>query len=554
MISQTSTDNSYFYNTTSSLSSYLSGKGYTVNHVTSYPESYSSTYNLVIDTRVTDSTNTLSSTDVAYLAAGGKYLGLGENSSYNGGRNQILVDAISQLGGGTITLNSSYGTSTSAETINSSYTSGISSSTITYPASQVMSSVGNGSFITELSGEGGSAAIWKAGTLSNATAGEVILVMDGNFMSYAFDTNETGYNTTADYLQYLQNLIDTLLNGSTSSTSEVETVIASTSEDRARVVVRTVTRAVASRLATLVSSGGIFRPAKKATGAQAALNSIQHLASANLDVGRLETGLAGGGLTENLKNLALWGEVDGSIIDSELSSNKYSGNTVTLMVGGDASVSDDLVVGFVLNYERSDLDLATLVGTSEVDGLGLTLYAAKLLKPNLMADFQLGGAFNWNDISTASTGTTITGSYDSKRLMVAGNLTYFTSVDTATEDKGIDVTLSTGLTYSIENFDDYEDSTGAQTNPEQAILTQAHVTGEIAYPMEKMTPYLSVRLENDLDTGSNNSNKDTMGGLGTVGVRFNANDNLSGSGALSTQVGRQNEEMHSLQFNMRYQF
>jgi hypothetical protein len=130
-----------------------------------------------------DNTTPLTPEDITsyttYLAGGGTLVVIGENISFDI-RNNSISSLISALGGGSITI---LGNSSDAETVQPPFNSPNSITTVSYDASAYTGDHGTGTFITERAGgTTGSALYFKRGTLSNATAGRLMVVFDVNWM------------------------------------------------------------------------------------------------------------------------------------------------------------------------------------------------------------------------------------------------------------------------------------------------------------------------------------------------------------------------------------
>ena len=129
-----------------------------------------------------------------YLAGGGTVVVIGENTGFVT-RNNSIVSLISNLGGGSITIT---GEDNATETVQSPFNSPNVITTVTYPTSAYAGNSGTGTFITKRTDTTGSALYFARGTLSNATAGRLMVVFDVNWM-------------TTDYGSDFQNLIDNMV-------------------------------------------------------------------------------------------------------------------------------------------------------------------------------------------------------------------------------------------------------------------------------------------------------------------------------------------------------
>ena len=126
----------------------------------------------------------------ALLARGGTLYLQTENPGCCNGRNQNIIDFIEDdLGGGTITYNSSTSTGYSSNSItvhnsNESWLSGFSG-TVTFSAGGILTAIGNGTWFAKDGSGNIVGAVWYGSDLSNAYTGKVIVITDINFNSHS---------------------------------------------------------------------------------------------------------------------------------------------------------------------------------------------------------------------------------------------------------------------------------------------------------------------------------------------------------------------------------
>ena len=125
-----------------------------------------------------------------YLQQGGGIFIMGENSSFNV-RNNDLSSFISGLGGGSV--GGAGGATGDILNISSEFIIANNTSTVQLAAAAKFDSIGNGTPIVtnSIDGSTGYATIWKTGSLSLATKGAIVVVLDINFLSNYYNTGNS---------------------------------------------------------------------------------------------------------------------------------------------------------------------------------------------------------------------------------------------------------------------------------------------------------------------------------------------------------------------------
>jgi len=181
------------------LAGQLTTAGYTVNTITTgiVPASLSGQQQ-VWDIRCT---TVLAAGEITtyttYLSGGGSLFLMGENLGFAGPRDASLVSFIATLGGGSLTVATSLNTQNAQPPFN---VNGLS--VVTFRAIGGTTSAGTGSFVTkDQSDNNGGSLVFSPGSMSNATAGTLIIVFDVNFLDNNRSASET--QLTANLISYL---------------------------------------------------------------------------------------------------------------------------------------------------------------------------------------------------------------------------------------------------------------------------------------------------------------------------------------------------------------
>jgi len=132
-----------------------------------------------------------------YLVGGGSLFLMGENTGFAPARDNSLLAFIGTLGGGTLTLTSSSNTQTAQPPFN-----GNGLSTVTFRAIGGTTTPGTGSFVTKDQNDAyGGSLVFSPGSMSNASAGTLIIVFDVNFLDNDRSASETLF--TGNLIAYL---------------------------------------------------------------------------------------------------------------------------------------------------------------------------------------------------------------------------------------------------------------------------------------------------------------------------------------------------------------
>lgn len=168
------------------LSGYLTAASYTVSPTPSstVPAGSLASYKQIWDLRYQTA---LSGTDitayVAYLAGGGSLFVMGENDNFEfQARDNSIVALIGAAGGGSLTLSSAGEGSANTQTVQPPFNGPNSVATVTYQAIGGFSTLGSGTAVTLDSSHLAGSVVFAPGTLSQATSGTLITVLDVNFL------------------------------------------------------------------------------------------------------------------------------------------------------------------------------------------------------------------------------------------------------------------------------------------------------------------------------------------------------------------------------------
>lgn len=177
-----------YSNVVPNLTSIMEAASLTVTTSEEVPPGDLSAYGRIWDIRYEDA-QALTADDITsyknYIAQGGTLVMIGENTGFMT-RNNSIVALISALGGGTITVTEPI---SDTQTVQPPFNSPNVITDVTFPSPAATEDPGTGAFMTKDSGNRGAALYYARGTLSNATAGRLMVVFDVNWMTNNYGTD-----------------------------------------------------------------------------------------------------------------------------------------------------------------------------------------------------------------------------------------------------------------------------------------------------------------------------------------------------------------------------
>lgn len=265
---------------------------------------------------------------------------------------------------------------------------------------------------------------------------------------------------------------------------------------------------------------------------------------------------------DGFSNWSVWGSYNNSSFDSDLPLNNalngnggtiseasYDADSYGFTVGADTLISSRFLAGLALGYENNDISTAYNGGDNESSGFTLSPYAAYLINDNFSVDVAAGySSLDYDtDRIDNSNGSTIRGSFDSKRWFVASNL------NASFNHQNWFFSGRVGYMHMEERQDAYSESAAPTTRSmrERRITLSQFITGiDVAYSVNSFEPYITASYVHDI---SRDEGEDAGGLPGNVnvtrddddevqyglGVRYFGND-VSGTFEWSKTVGRAN--------------
>ncbi len=265
----------------------------------------------------------------------------------------------------------------------------------------------------------------------------------------------------------------------------------------------------------------------------------------------LQSGLSAG---DDENELGIWVSYDRSHFKNTFSRTRYKGNTDTLLVGVDYTLSDKLVLGSAFAYESSDIDTPFNGGNTQITGYSILPYIGYLINENWNVNVGAGiSRLNYDQYRTVA-GTRINGDTDSQRWFISANLN-----GTWMFDPFI-ISGNLGVISAGDNIDRYIESNGRLGEKNKSQLTTFSLGGEVTYILGEFEPYFSLDFNHDNKaagqrlSGLNQPSDDRNDLLSALGVRYYGREGLSITAEFSKRLNRANLKEENLSVMGRWDF
>lgn len=277
---------------------------------------------------------------------------------------------------------------------------------------------------------------------------------------------------------------------------------------------------VSDRLAALTAGGSTQTAKSDASGYKLGY-------SLNLD----EDGKAAG---NGNQKFGVWFSFSGSHFLFDKADSKFDGELFSGMIGADYRVTDKVIAGIGLGYERTDVDTSFNEGNLEAKGWTVAPYVSYQYNNNYSVNVNAGYSMLDYDMDRLDQQdhNTIEGKTDANRWFGALNLNGNWTNDNLVYGATI------GTMYAHEKQDGFTESgSGATTVASQTTkIGRASIGGNIGYEFfDMMTPYVKAKYNYDYQDGGSDDRNSVNAGLG---VRFDLGSSVTaGIEATGTKKG-----------------
>ncbi|MGF1623641.1 MAG: autotransporter outer membrane beta-barrel domain-containing protein [Alphaproteobacteria bacterium] len=255
----------------------------------------------------------------------------------------------------------------------------------------------------------------------------------------------------------------------------------------------------------------------------------------------------------------LWINGAASFVDSSKDGGQFSGDVLSLGVGGDYAVNERLLVGLAVGYERGDIDTGFNAGDLTSNGFTAAPYVGWQPFDELVLDATAGVTFLDYEISRSS--GTIQGDYAATRAFAAINATGNFRFDR------LRLSPLGGLLYFRETQQGYTDSAGTTVDEQTIDLGRLTAGVEAGYTFDigealAIEPY--ARLEGEFDfieagsvtlTTGETFRPGRYGGSVAGGLNMFSGSGFSGNLEASyDSLGRDSYDSVTIQGTLRFAF
>ncbi len=256
---------------------------------------------------------------------------------------------------------------------------------------------------------------------------------------------------------------------------------------------------------------------------------------------------------------SFWGSVSRTDSEDDFVSTAFDSTRYNFLAGADFSPREGLVMGLALGYEDQDVDTTFNAGNADMDGFTVVPYLSLMVGDKTSVNL----SFGYSDIDISqfrSTGgvpggAPITSKVDSERWFFSGNAAHYWQYG------NWNLTGHAGVFWAKDQQDAFTESDATANLKNSFKLGQWRIGIEGAYPMGAFEPYASATLENDFSrtqipfaAGVARAQYDPTDVLLGFGLRYFADDGLSGSIGYSTVVGRNDYDEDTFQLMVRAEF
>ncbi len=326
------------------------------------------------------------------------------------------------------------------------------------------------------------------------------------------------------------------------------------------VVTKTQTAArKASALATIVGVrvSNIFRPQGSPQRTPQPTNEV---GVSSIPNGMMfQTGMAAG--EDFAFPYGFWGSFSRTDSEDDFSTTAFDSTRYNFIFGGDFSPREGLIMGLALGYETQEVDTYFNGGQQDVDGYTVVPYLALRLGEHYSLDLSFGYSsvdtdqFRLALVGGLPVGAQVSSAVDSERYFFSGNLT------TNRAYGNWNLSGQVGGLWAKDVQDAFSESNGTAVAGSNFKVGQWRIGGEAAYAWGAFEPYARATFEYDFTRtkavfapGVAAPKFDQTDVLAGFGVRYFADNGMSGSLEYSTVLGRENYSEDTIQFLIRAEF
>ncbi|MBF0126512.1 MAG: autotransporter outer membrane beta-barrel domain-containing protein [Magnetococcales bacterium] len=251
----------------------------------------------------------------------------------------------------------------------------------------------------------------------------------------------------------------------------------------------------------------------------------------------------------------VWGTVGNTWVRGTSPFLPYTGQLKMMLLGGDMKVLGSSLVGVTVGLEDNILNTNFNNGGVDSTGLSITPYVGTSFFDGALiwnASGSYGASKSDTDRLTPGTMTRVTGSYHSRRLLLATNLDGYRALSGATT-----LGVGVGVLGSWEHRGSYTESDNTTPLKNDTGLGEAKVSATLIHTYQSVSGFVGLSylydffMDQDITTG-NREDRDEVSAK--IGLDYAVKDNHTLTVDLNNSFGREHTRVTGLMANYRVDF
>lgn len=274
--------------------------------------------------------------------------------------------------------------------------------------------------------------------------------------------------------------------------------------------------------------------------------------NAALEPQTIETGLSGGSAGAAT---GVWGSVAYTSMENDFTPARYDGGMTLGTIGIDRKVTDSVVVGGTVSWERTSLDTPANQGNIMAEGFTFAPYLGYAFTDTLNLHLLAAYSSVNTDVERGQGATFAKGEYETDRFMMAASLRQYYPIGNWMLESDV------GYMLSHDKSESYSLNNGVNNARATSTLAEGSLGGSVSYGFGMFEPYIGAsylydfvmtRSGSPAGTAQPANDQDELELRG--GVRLFASDSLSGGLEVSHGFLREEQDNTTVAADLRYQF
>jgi hypothetical protein len=251
---------------------------------------------------------------------------------------------------------------------------------------------------------------------------------------------------------------------------------------------------------------------------------------------------------------SVWNSIDYNDFENTFSQARYNGSTKNLLFGIDYSLTDTLLAGVALGYERAQIDTDFNLGKMTSKGFSFSPYLGFALTETWSGDLTLSYSRLKHDQYRIQNNQRINSDVDTVRWFISAN------INGSWQFNQLALNVYTGIIHAENNDEHFKESNGNQVAQQKSKVTTVNLGSEIAYSFMTLEPFLGLTYNYDTNQTSNQLTNNTQldedrdNFMLLTGVRYFAESGLSVNAELSKRLSRKYAKETNFTISVLWQF